>query len=132
MKRTFAVLSVLSLAFVITAAAFGQAPSATQPKSEHLSKQQLNTLIATAKTSAEHERIAKFYEASAQDYRAQAQEHEAMVVAYKANSSLSNEKNQASTIGHCEYFVKTFKDMAVKSQELAQLHEQMAKDTEQK
>lgn len=95
MKRIFAVLSVLSLAFVMTVAAFGQTPSAVKP--EHLSKQQLNTLIATAKTPAEHERIAKFYEASAQDYRAQASEHEAMVAAYKANSSLSTDKNRAST-----------------------------------
>lgn len=132
MKRTFAVLSALSLAFVLTAAAFGQTPSTSQPKPEHLSKQQLNTLIATAKTPSEHERIAQFYEAKAQDYRAQAKEHEAMVAAYKANSSLSTEKNQASTIGHCEYFVQTFKEMAVKSHELAQLHEQMAKTAEQK
>jgi hypothetical protein len=132
MKRTFAVLSVLSLAFVMTAATFGQAPSTTQSKPEHLSKQQLNTLIASAKTPAEHQRIANFYEARAQDYRAQASEHEAMVAAYKANSSLSTDKNRASTIGHCEYFVQTFKDMAVKSHELAQLHEEMAKGAEQK
>jgi len=38
----------------------------------------------------------------------------------------------ASTIGHCEYFVNTFNELAVKSQELAKLHEQMGKDTEQK
>ncbi len=57
MKRTFAVFSVLSLAFVMTVAAFGQVPASQQPKPEHLSKQQLNTLIATAKTPAEHERI---------------------------------------------------------------------------
>jgi hypothetical protein len=131
MKRTFSILSVLSFALIMTVAAFGQAPSASQPKPEHLSKQQLNTLVATAKTPVEHERIAKFYELSAQDFKAQAQEHENKIAAYKANSSLSTNKNQASTIGHCEYFVKMSTDMAVKSQELAKLHEQMAKDTEQ-
>jgi hypothetical protein len=130
MKRTFAVLSVLSLASVMTVAAFGQTPSTVKP--EQLNKQQLNTLIATAKTPAEHQRIASYYEAQAQDYRGQAQEHESMIAAYKANSSLSTNKNTASTIGHCEYFVKTLKDLAVKSHELAQLHEQMAKDTRQK
>jgi len=128
MKRTFAVVSVLSLTFVMTVAAFGQTASTAQPKPEHLSKQQLNNLIATAKTPAEHERIANFYEAKALDYRAQAQEHKSMIAAYKANSSLSTDKNRASTIGHCEYFDQTFKDMAIKSHELAQLHEQMAKD----
>jgi hypothetical protein len=55
-----------------------------------------------------------------------------MVAAYKAKSSLSIEKNRASTIGHCERFVKTLKDLAVKSREHAKLHQQMAEDVEQK
>src|ERR1700730_11797095 len=100
MKRTFSVLSVLSFALVMTVAAFGQAAPQTKPES--LTKHQLNSLIATAKTPAEHERIATFYETSAQDYKAQAQQHEEMIASYKANSSLSNSKNRASTIGHCE------------------------------
>jgi hypothetical protein len=132
MKRTFAILSVLSLAIIMTVAAVGQTASAPQTKPEHLSKGQLNSLISTAKTPAEHQRIAQFYQSQAQDYLAQSKEHEAMVAAYKSNTSLINNKNQAGTINHCEYFVQTFKDMAVKSQELAQLHEQMAKEAETK
>jgi hypothetical protein len=131
MKRTLSILSILSLAFVITAAAFGQTASAQQTKPEHLSKRQLNSLIATAKTPAEHQRIAQYYQATAQDYLAQAKEHEQMVAAYKANPSLTA-KSQASTINHCEYFVKTFNELAVKSQELAKLHEQMVDDVKQK
>jgi hypothetical protein len=132
MKRTFAVLSVLSLAFVMTVAALGQTPATPQSKPEHLTKQQLNTLIATAKTPTEHRRIAQYYQAKVLDYLAQAKEHEAMVAAYKANTSLSNEKDQASTISHCEYFVKTFKALADNSQELATLHERMAKEAPEK
>jgi len=132
MKRTFAVLSVLSLALVMTVAALAQTPAATQSKPEQLSKKQLNTLIATAKAPADHERIAEYYQAKAQDYRAQAQEHEAMVAAYKANSALSNDKNQASTIDHCQYFVQTFKALADNSEELAVLHQKMAKDAPEK
>ncbi|HEX9198440.1 MAG TPA: hypothetical protein VF865_02700 [Acidobacteriaceae bacterium] len=128
MKRAVSILSVLSLALVMTVAAFGQTPA----KPQHLSKQQLNTLIATAKTPAEHQRIAQFYQSQAQDYLAQADEHAAMVAAYKSNLSLTNNKNQASTISHCEYFVQTFKDLAVKSQELATMHEQMAKEADKK
>jgi hypothetical protein len=132
MKRAFAALSALSLAFAISVAAFGQTPSTQQSKPEHLSKQQLNTLIATANTPAEHERIAQYYQAKALDYLAQAKQHEAMVAAYKANSTLSNDKNQASTISHCEYFVTTFKALAENSQDLAGLHERMAKEAPQK
>lgn len=132
MKRTFAVLSILALALTMTTSAFGEAQQGAQAKAEHLSKQQLTTLIANAKTPAEHERIAQFYVAKAQDYTAQANMHEAMIAAYKANSSLSNDKNWAATIGHCEYFAQTLKEKAVKSQELAELHAQMARSAEQK
>jgi hypothetical protein len=125
-------LLAITAVFVITAAALAQAPSVQQPKPEHLSKQQLNTLIATAKTPTEHLRIAQYYKAKALDYLAQAKEHEAMVAAYKANSSLSTDKNQASTISHCEYFVETFKALAANSEELAALHEHMAKDAPEK
>lgn len=131
MKRTISIFSFLSLAFVMTMAAFGQTTSAPQTEPEHFSKRQLNTLIAGARTPAEHQRIAQYYQAKAQDYLAQAKEHEQMVAAYKANPSLTA-KSQASTINHCEYFVKTFNELAVKSKELAQMHEQMAKDAEQK
>ena len=127
MKRIFAISSLIAVLFVAT---LGFAE--TQSKSEKLSKEQLNSLISAAKTAAQHQRIADYYQARAQDYLAQAKEHEGMVAAYTANSSMSTDKNRASTIGHCEYFVKTFNDMAVKSQELVKLHEQMAKDAEQK
>lgn len=128
MKRT---LFILSLMMALTVAVFGQTSAASQKQAKRLSKQQLNSLIATAKTPAEHQRVAQYFEAQAQDYRAQAEEHEAMIAAYKANSSLSTNKNFASMIGHCQYFVARFKEMAVKSHELAQLHEQMAKDASQ-
>jgi hypothetical protein len=132
MKRTVSILSILSLALVMTVTALAQTASARAPRPAHLSKHQLNTLIATAKTPAEHRRLAQYYQENAQDYLAQAKEHEQMIAAYKANPSLSTDKNRASTIGHCEYFVQTFKDLATKSRELAQLHEQMAKEAEQK
>jgi hypothetical protein len=87
---------------------------------------QVNILIATAKTPAEHERIARYYQAKALDNLAQAKEREAMVAAYKSNSTLSNNKNQVSTINHCEYFMTTFKALAENSQYLAALHERTA------
>jgi len=125
MKRTFGIVSVLSLALVMTVAAIAQ--PATEAKPEHLSSSQLNTLIATAKTPAEHNRIAQYYQAQAADYLAQAAEHQKMVDAYKANPGLSA-KNAAGTINHCEYFVQEFKTLAAKSQELATMHEKMATD----
>jgi len=123
--RSVRILSVLSFAILMSAAAFGQPASA----SEKLTKNEINSLIATAKTSTQHQRIAQYFEAQSQDYLAQSKEHEEMIAAYKANSSLSTDKNQASTIGHCEYFAKTTREMSVKSHELALLHEQMARES---
>jgi hypothetical protein len=126
MKRTISILSVLSLAVVITVAVFGQTPATSQPKPEHLSKHQLKKLIATAKTPAEHQRIAQFYQSKAQDYLAQSEKHEAMLVAYQQNRF-----RRASFIHHYQYEVQKFKIRAAESQELAQLQELMAQDIEQ-
>ncbi len=123
MKRTFA---ILSLVLVMTFAAVAQ--TASQAKPEQLTKKQLNTLIASAKTPAEHNRIATYYQAKSADFLAQAKEHESMVAAYKANTFLSSDKNRASTIDHCEYFVTTFNALAGNSQELAKLHQRMASE----
>jgi hypothetical protein len=96
------------------------APEATQPQVT------MSANDLAARTPAEHEQIAQSYREQARGYLAQATEHEAMVAAYKVNPS-TNAKNQAATLGHCEYFAAKFNDMAAKSQELAELHEQMAK-----
>jgi len=50
----------------------------------------------------------------------------------RSDLSLSSDKNQASTISHCEYFVMTFKALADNRQELAASHERMGKDAAQK
>jgi hypothetical protein len=99
----------------------------TEQTTPTLGKSELDALIATAKTPAEHARIAQDYRDQAQDFLAQSKEHAAMVAAYKTNPNI-NAKNQAATIGHCEYFAAKFNDLAVKSQELAKMHEQMATD----
>ena len=132
MKRAFRILSIVSLAFVITASNLAQTPSVQQPKPEHLSRHQLKTLIAIAKTPAEHRRIAQYYEAKAQDYLAKSKEHEQMLGAYDQNSSPSVRRHRPYTTYHCQYFIESYKEMAVKSHELAEPHEQMAKDAEQK
>ena len=96
------------------------------PTVEDFSSDQLNVLIAIAKTPAEHRRIAKFYQSQTQHYLALSKEHETMLVAFKSNPGLSNNKNQASTMNHCAYLVQEFNVLAAKSNELAQSHERMA------
>jgi hypothetical protein len=128
MKRTIVFLSYI---LVFTAVAFAQAAQ-PQQKPEKLSKRQLLSLIATAKTPAEHNRIAQYYRAAAQDYLAQSKEHEEMAARYKENPTISSSKFVTGTVNHCEYFVETFKALAANSEELAVLHERMASEAPEK
>jgi Tfp pilus assembly protein FimT len=125
MKRTTVFLSLI---LVLAAAAFTQATQAQKP--EKLSKQQLLSLIATAKTPAEHTRLAQYYGAVAQDYLAQSKEHEEMAVQYKKNPAFKISKSVGGPVNHCEYLAQHFKESAAKIQELAQEHERMAKEAE--
>lgn len=125
--RVFNTVAALSI-FVLASAAL-HAQQATQ---EQLSQRQLKALIATAKTPAEHERIARYYQAQAQGYQTLAQEHEAMLATFRANPTLNTEKTQYGTVKHCEYFVKSSKKHADKALALAQKHEEMARAAEPK
>jgi superoxide dismutase len=128
MKRTIVILSSIAL---FAAIAFAQT-SPAQQNPEKLSKQQLATLISTAKTPAEHSRIAQYYGAQAQSDLAQAQEHEQMAAQFKSNPATSSSKNAAGTVNHCEYLAQHLKASAAENQKLAQEHEQMAREAGQK
>ena len=110
----------MTLALLTPSAAFAE------PKSDAISARQLERLAAEAQTPADHTRIAQYYEAKAQDYLAQVHVHEAMIENFKADATRVNNKNEASTIRHCEYFVYNYKALAAKSERMAQMHEQMA------
>jgi hypothetical protein len=128
MNRTIA---TLSFAIVLAFTSFA-ASAQTQLISADLSKQQLVSLIASAKTPAEHIRIAQYYGAKAQDYLAQSNEHAQMAEQFKENSLTSSPKFSFGTVNHCEYLAQSFKQKAERMQKLEQLHEQMAKDAEQR
>jgi uncharacterized Zn finger protein len=126
MKRT---IVFLSLVLVLTISALAQTAQVQSQKPEKLTKQQLLSLIATAKTPAEHSRIAQYYEAEAQNDLAQSKEHEQMAAQYKKNPAMNSSKFAAGPVNHCEYLAQHFRESAAKTQELAQMHEQMAKDS---
>jgi hypothetical protein len=130
MKRT---ITILSLALALTVAAFAQGAPAQQPKPEHLSKQQLNTLIADAKTPAEHQRIAQYFDAEAAKYAAEAKEHEGLAQAYlKSGPASAKYPGGMQTFSHCESMSKSLQKAAENARQLASDHQQMAKNAEQK
>lgn len=127
MKRSLVILSFL---LALTFMAFSQTRST--PKSEKLSKQQLFSLIATAKTPADHTRIADYYQAQAANYLAQSKEHEQMAAAYKKNPIFNSSKFATGTVNHCDYLAQSLKKDSDEAQDLAKIHEEMAKEATQK
>jgi hypothetical protein len=128
MNRTIATLSFATVLAFTSFAATAQ----TQPNAGDLNKQQLLSLIASAKTPAEHIRIAQYYGAKAQDYLAQSKEHAQMAEEFKKNSVTTSSKFSTGTVNHCEYLAQNFKQKADQMQKLEQEHEQMAKDAGQR
>jgi len=125
--------TIVSFAFAAVLAFTSFAAMAqTQPNSDNLSKQQLLSLIASAKTPAEHIRIAQYYGAKAQDYLSQSKEHAQMAEQFKSNSLTSSSKFSAATVNHCEYLAQNFKQKAEQMQKLEREHEQMAGEAGQK
>jgi hypothetical protein len=125
--------TIVSFAFAAVLAFTSFAAMAqTQPSSDNLSKQQLLSLIVSAKTPAEHIRIAQYYGAKAQDYLAQSKEHAQMAEAFKQNSLTSSSKFSTGTVNHCEFLAQNFKQKAEQMQKLEREHEQMAKEAGQK
>lgn len=128
MRRSISVLSLL-VALTIAFAVYGQ--SAPHSKTDKLTKHQLLSLIATAKTPTDHLRLAQYYEAQAKYYLAQSSLHQEMAAAYRKNPPISG-KYSINSANHCDFFAQSFKEDATKMQELANMHEQMAKDAEAK
>ena len=96
-----------------------------------ISKKEFKELVANPTTARDHLKIARYYHEEAVRLQAKAAQHEDMMSLYK-NPIYSSSKFAGSTIDHCKYFMKTFNESAVKMNELAAIHEEMAKSLETK
>jgi hypothetical protein len=124
MKR---IISTLVLGLSLAVSVMAQSTASVQVVPEKLTRQQLQSLVTTAKTSAEHQRIANYYEAKAQRLVVESQEHAMMAEQYKKNIITASGKFSTGTVNHCEYIAESLKQDAAKAQELANLHQEMAR-----
>jgi sensor histidine kinase regulating citrate/malate metabolism len=99
MKRFNAMVAV---SLVLSVSVLAQSKSLAQVN-EKLTKQQLHTLIATAKTPAEHQRIADYYEGKAQELTAESKAHARMAEQFRQNPITASGKFTAGTVNHCEF-----------------------------
>jgi len=79
--------------------------------------------ISTARTPADHQRIAAFFVQKAVDYDAEAALHDKMSKSYRGPYSKGNPESMAS---HCRSLRDKFSASAKEARELAQAHRELA------
>jgi len=123
--RSFSRFAV-SVALAASLCGFASAAK-TQPK---LSTKELKTLLATAKTPSDHQKIAAYYRDRAQRLNAKAQEFSAQAALY-ANQPATVESKQGTSClcpKHFEHFAKLYAAQAQESEMLAAKHEKIGQD----
>ncbi len=95
-----------------------------------LSKKQLADLVATAKTAADHRKLAEHYRAAAAKHEAEAKEHVELAAKYRANPTASESKRPGApdTSSHCLTFAEHCRKQAALMNEMAAMHDEMAKN----
>lgn len=97
-----------------------------------LSSKQLRSLIATAKTPEDHQKLAAYYRDMAEEAKANAAEHEKILAAYNQNPSTHPlAKAAGGPAEHCRTLIRLFNDEAKEDLAMADQHDQMAKAASQ-
>ena len=113
-----AALALASAAFLAEAAAI-----------KKLSNKELKALIETAKTPAEHKRLADYYAALAVEYEEESKDHTAQAAAYAKNPSIQESKmpGAGNTVSHCKFLATKYSEMAETARMMSTMHADMAK-----
>ncbi len=125
-----AILTIIALAL----SSFVPLATAAAKNNPVLSKKELKVLLKTAKEPAEHRKIAEYYRQEAQRLTAESEYHAEMGEIYKNRPLTFEAKHPYGTVGlsHCRYWAELDAKQAKEAEALATLHEDMAKQAEQK
>jgi hypothetical protein len=128
-RMTLAVLSLVLFSLTLV-------PGAVAETSPSLTKKELKTLLATAKTPADHARLAAYYRDTAQQLRAQEQEYStqaaslatqpAAVEGKCTRSFLSKQGTSCNSASHYSYFAKECAKKAKDAETLAAQQQQLS------
>lgn len=130
MERTVANRRGFTVASLAGAALMLPHSGHAQTAGKALSKKQLKDLVATAKTAADHRKLAEHYRAAAAKHEAEAKEHVELAAKYRANPTPNETKRPgaADTASHCLTFAEHCRKQAAIMSEMAAMHEEMAKN----
>ena len=115
--KTWKALSIAVAILAITGVTYIPFGSAEEGKS-------IDQMIAEAKTPADHEAIAAYYEKQAQAAHQEHTEHQKMSDSYATIPVL---KTKTGAVAHCNSIAKKYEDIAKENEALAKLHKGMAK-----
>jgi hypothetical protein len=127
--NSFAILMALTLIFLAVATSY------TAGAEAKLNKNELKTLLKSAKTPADHQRLAAYYRWEAQRLVASSKEHSKQAAAYEETQPFAAlELKHGSAFGqgasHCRYFAQLESQSAKIAEAEAARHEEMAKRAE--
>lgn len=116
MKTVTMMIAALTL---WTIAMTGFSPLACAEEDKNIEQQ-----IAAAKTPADHEAIAAYYDKQAQEAHQQHAQHEQFSKSYSTVPVL---KTKTGAVAHCDTIAKKYEDIAKEYEALAKMHREMAK-----
>ena len=101
-----------------------QAPGSDLPS--HAMTKELKKLVAVARTKADHQALASHFHREAEELRTKQKEHEDMGFNYVHNGAFKFEPSAAE---HCIKIASGYALVAANADELARIHEAMAKNS---
>ena len=105
---------------------------AAKTKTVKLSQKRLLWLIGHAETPAEHEELAAYYRQQAQHLLQEAKDHQEMAAAYPQLNASKHPGAPNLAAHHCSDWAALYSKQAKDAEALAKLHEQMAKEADEK
>jgi hypothetical protein len=131
-------INLLAILTIVALALSSFVPVAMATKNKPvLTKKELKVLLKTASEPADHQKIAEYYRQKALRLRADAKEHLEMAEDYAKHPRFAAmEVKQGASFGqgasHCQRWAQLDEQEAKEAEALAVLHEDMAKQAEQK
>ena len=118
--KTVVFATLFGLAAVVTVSAGA--------KDKAITKVEVKNLIANAETKADHERIARYFDAEAARYEAEAKDHGDLAPFYQKNPdpALSKHPGSPRAFEHCDSLSKSLMNAAAEARQLAADHRGMA------
>ena len=130
-KRIYLGGSAIALFALMLASFTSQAASTAGDK---LTNKQVKELIANAKTPADHMKLAKHFEAKADDLAAESQKHTQLADQYRHSHVLASDEHTptnyyADEAEHCARLASKLSEAADAARDLARDHEKVAQQT---